>query len=160
MEFDQLTDLLGESLKKLFFPEEWLRLDRKFSKSEMFSLLLIDKRKEITMTELAESIHSPMSTATGVTDRLVKNGYLVRARSEQDRRIVVVRLTEKGEREIAKLKELISGYIDKIAEELTQEEIQSFIQIVSKILGILNEESAQKPTNRTNEDAVWEIEID
>ena len=42
----------------------------KLSKTEIFSILYLDKRKEITMTELVEYINVPMSTATGIVTDL------------------------------------------------------------------------------------------
>jgi DNA-binding MarR family transcriptional regulator len=159
-DYNEISDLLFENLKKVFFPEEWIRLDMKFSKSEIFTMLLIDRRKEITMTELAEYIHSPMSTATGIIDRLVKNGYIKRDRSEQDRRIVVLMLGEKGVQEITRLKELSSEYLGRVAEGLTQEEIQTLTRIVSKVFHILNTEFIEKLPNKPDENAVQKIEIE
>lgn len=160
MDFNELSDMLFENLKKVFFPEEWLNLDMKFSKSEIFAMLLIDKRKEITMTELAEYIHSPMSTATGIIDRLVKSGYIKRDRSEEDRRIVVLKLAEKGLQEITRLKEFISGYINKIAESLTQDEIHVLTDVISKIIDILNTEFTEKLTGQPEVNTVRKIEIE
>ena len=160
MDIEYVTDLLLNNLKKFFFPEEWLNFDLKFSKTELFSLLLIEKKKEIIMTELAEYIHSPMSTATGIINRLVKEGYIVRERSEHDMRIVVLKLTEKGIEEIQRFKELISEYKNKVAEKLTQEEKQFLAQIASKILNILTEELVVQPDNQQDEHAVRKIEID
>ena len=159
-DYNEISDMLFENLKKVFFPEEWLRLDMKFSKSEIFAMLLIDRRKEITMTELAEYIHSPMSTATGIIDRLVKSGYIKRDRSEQDRRIVVLRLGEKGFQEITKLKKLISVYLGKVSEGLTQEEIQVLTRIISKVIHILNTEFTDELPNTPDENTVRKIEIE
>ena len=159
-DLNEISDILFENLKKVFFPEEWLRLDMKFSKSEIFAMLLIDRRKEITMTELSEYIHSPLSTATGIIDRLVKNGYIKRDRSEQDRRIVVLRLGEKGFQEITKLKKLISVYLGKVAEGLTQEEIQVLTRIISKVIHILNTEFTDELPKTPDEKTVRKIEIE
>ncbi len=160
MDTEYVTDLLLNNLKKLFFPEEWLSFDLKFSKTEIFALLLIEKKKEIIMTELAEYIHSPLSTATGIINRLVKNGYIIRERSEQDRRIVVLRLSEKGIEEIKRLKELVAEYMNKVADKLTQEEIRFLAQIAGKILNILTEESVAQAANQQHENAIRKIEID
>ncbi len=160
MDFNNLSDILFENLKKVLFPEVWLRLDMKFSKSEIFAMLLIDKRSEITMTELAEYIHAPMSTATGIIDRLVKNGYIKRERSEEDRRIVVLKLSEKGLQEITRLKELISSYISKVAGSLTQDEIQVLTGVISKVINILNSESSEKLHDKPDENSVRNIEIE
>ena len=135
-ELDSIIDLLIENAKKLFFPEQWIELDMKFSKFELFTMLFLDKRKEITMTELVEYINSPMSTATGIVDRLVKNGYVNRERSETDRRIVILRLTVEGSQLIKKLKDMISEYLSLVLDDLTEEEKNFMIGIAMKVINI------------------------
>ncbi|KJS84743.1 MAG: hypothetical protein JM58_10510 [Peptococcaceae bacterium BICA1-8] len=133
-DYDNMGDLFIENIKKLFFPEEWINLDLKFSKSEIFAMLFLDKRKEITMTELVEYINSPMSTATGIVDRLVKSRYVQRDRSEKDRRIVILRLTEDGTKLVKSLKGMISEYINMIVDDLTEEEKQFMMGIILKVV--------------------------
>lgn len=133
-DLDSLVDILIENIKKLFFPEDWIELDLKFSKSEIFTMLFVEKRKEVTMTELVEYINSPMSTATGIVDRLVRNGYIRRDRSDTDRRIVLIRLTEEGSRLVNSLKGIISKYLNMIMEDLTEEEKRFLAKIALKIM--------------------------
>jgi DNA-binding MarR family transcriptional regulator len=161
LDFNDISDLLFDSLKKLLFPEEWLKIDLKFSKSELFAMLLIDKREEITMTELADYINAPMSTATGIADRLVKNGYIKRERSEADRRIVVLRLTGEGSQIITGLKDLISGYINLVADDLTQEEKQFLTEIIFKVVnGLKTKFNERPPEGNKDSDSIKKIEIE
>jgi DNA-binding MarR family transcriptional regulator len=134
MEYNEIFDLLFENIRYLFFPESWFQLDLKFSKLEIFSMMIVDKRHEITMSELAEYIHAPMSTSNGVIERLVKKGYVVRDRSEADRRIVVVRLSEEGALLISGFKDMISGYLRTVLAELSEEEVKTAIEIVLKVV--------------------------
>jgi DNA-binding MarR family transcriptional regulator len=50
----------------------------------------------VTMTDLAKRLDLPLSTATNRVERLFKIGILCRVRSELDRRIVEVQLSEHG----------------------------------------------------------------
>lgn len=136
-DLEDIVDLLIENLKKLFFPEEWIELDLKFSKFEIFAMLLLYKSSEVTMTELVEYINVPMSTATGIVGRLVKKGYIARERSEADRRIVVLKLTEEGSNLVKNLKDLICKYLNMILQDLTEEEKQSMAHIAMKIMNKL-----------------------
>lgn len=159
-DLDSIMDLFIDNIKKLFFPEEWIKLDLKFSKSEIFTMFFLDKKKEVTMTELVEYINSPMSTATGIVDRLVKNGYVKRDRSDTDRRIVVLSLTEEGSQFIKNLKNLISEYINMVLEDLTEEEKQFMLGIVFKMLNKLqNQWNTNKPDEQ-NRDALKKINIE
>lgn len=51
-----------------------------------------------TLGELAEDVHCSRGNLTGVTDRLQRDGWLTRERHRDDRRVVTLRLTAKGER--------------------------------------------------------------
>lgn len=157
---DELIDLFAENIKKLFFPEEWINLDLKFSKSEIFTLLLLDKRKEITMTELADNINAPMSTATGIADRLVKNNYIKRERSKEDRRIVVLKITDSGNELVGNLKDVISKYINVIMNDLTDEEKQFLTKIIFKIINIMQSQKGDMVSKNKNEEKIEKIDIE
>lgn len=159
-DLDHIVDLLIDNMKKLFFPEEWIELDLKFSKSEIFTLLYLDKRKEITMTELVDYINSPMSTATGIVDRLVKSGYVLRDRGESDRRIVILRLTEAGTELVQKFKQIITHYISMVLEDLSEEEKQFMISIVLKVIGNMQKMLDSKAEEDTKSKELKTIEIE
>lgn len=69
-------DLLLDNAKKLFYPEEWVSLDLTLSKTEVFCLLWMERNTDITMTKIADLLDIPMSTTTGVVNRLVKRVIL------------------------------------------------------------------------------------
>ncbi len=155
---DALIGILMDNVKRFFF-QDWVNLDLKFSKSEIFAILLIDRRKEITMSELAEYISVPMSTATGIADRLVKNHYLKRERSEKDRRIVVLKLTDKGSRMVSDLKGMITKYLNIIIDDLTEEEKEFLGRIAFKIMDIL-QSNRSKATEGQKKKEIKSIEIE
>lgn len=160
-EFNDILELFFGNIKKLFFPEDWLQIDLKFSKSEIFAMLLIDKKKEITMTELADYINVSMSTANGIIERLVKKGYVKRDRSDSDRRIVVLQLTTEGSQLVINLKEFVSRYLKMAFDELTDEEIQSLIDIVLKIMrGLQRKMDADAAAAKPAENEIRKIPIE
>ncbi len=157
---EELTDSLLDNIKTLFFPEAWIELDLKFSKTEIFTLLYLDKRKEITMTELVEYIHSPMSTATGIVDRLVKSGYITRDRSETDRRVVVLKLTALGAALIGQLKTSVFGYVKDLLEELSPEEQEFLMQIAFKLINGVQKKLGSKAQSSESSDTLKKINIE
>lgn len=161
MDINSLYNLFFENIKKLFYPEEWIKLDLSFSKSEIFTMLLVDRHGEIIMSQIAEEIHIPMSTATGMVERLVKLGYLSRERSEQDRRIVVIKLTDKGTALMNQLKEMISQYLHRISESLTKEEIDLLSKIFMKVIHIINDVGEEQKISEIKEEGkIKKIEIE
>jgi DNA-binding MarR family transcriptional regulator len=56
------------------------------------------KHKEITVGELAKSVHLGQATVTGILTRLEKRGYLKRQRSSTDKRKVMIKATDECKR--------------------------------------------------------------
>lgn len=160
LELDNILVMFIDDIKKFFFPEEWIKMDLKFSKTEIFTMLLLDRNKQVTMSELVEYINSPMSTATGIIDRLVKNGYIKRERSESDRRIVVIELTDTGSLLIKNLKNLISKYLKLIFDDLSEEEKQLLLKIALKVKNKMVTEINNQTTNIKNKTTIKKIDIE
>ena len=53
---------------------------------------------DLSLSDLSDRIRAQNSTVTGIIDRMEREGLVVRARSTQDKRVVHIRLTDKGER--------------------------------------------------------------
>lgn len=150
LEYENIMDMVLNNFKKLLYPEEWIALDLEFSKSELFTMLLVDKHGEIIMSKIADYINVSMSTANGIVERLVKSGYLNRERSDTDRRIVVIRLTDQGKSLIGELKNTIFEYIKLIYEALDDEERNLIFKVFDKITGILDKKGTQNQNESEN----------
>jgi DNA-binding MarR family transcriptional regulator len=146
IQIDDFLDLLLDHAKKLFYPEEWINIDLSFSKTEIFCLLWIHRHQEVTMSQLADMLHIPMSTATGIVNRLVKHEYIIRYRSEADRRIVLLTLHENGNLLIQDMKKSASYYLHLFTETLTEQEQLFLLQIVKKIFNHLQTQQVQEIT--------------
>ncbi|WP_291635507.1 MarR family transcriptional regulator [Clostridium sp.] len=128
-----------DEFKVLFFPQQWSDIFLDFSKNEILALLFLYRKKNANMTEIAEYIMAPLNTATGVIARLEKKLMVERIRSDQDRRIVLITLTEAANIVIEKAKAMIIKYIINIYSKLTEDEISSALSIYQKVLGVFKE---------------------
>jgi DNA-binding MarR family transcriptional regulator len=59
-------------------------------------LKMLEGVGDLSLSELSERIRAQNSTVTGIIDRMEREGLVVRARSAEDRRVVHIRLTDKG----------------------------------------------------------------
>ena len=95
----------------------------------------------IDMTTLAKRLGVDNSTATRLIDKIIQNGWAIRQKSDIDRRMTLIFLTEKGEA----LQDDIESRIDALGEELDfaipledrdehKEVLSSFHWQVSKLL--------------------------
>ncbi|TEB07915.1 Transcriptional repressor MprA [Pelotomaculum schinkii] len=154
---DELYEYILDNIQKVVFPEELIRLRLSLSVFELLALMMSEKYQAVTMSSLAQGMSVPMSTATGIVDRLVKKGLLDRGRSEEDRRVVTVSLTESGKEVIQDLKGYLYSNLDRVRAILTAEEFETALDLLRKlILGFRKEEHASAETVR--ERRIIEIE--
>ncbi len=100
---------------------------------QFMALLTLHHKKESIMSDLVQRMHMSPPTATGIIDRLVKQCYVERFRSEEDRRIVKVRLTEKGQKLLEEVREVRLSILEADLKELTKDELEQLIKILEKL---------------------------
>ncbi len=61
----------------------------------------VGQRKSCIMREISDHLRVAVSTMTGLIDKLEEKGLVRRERTEEDRRIVRISLTEKGEKNLS-----------------------------------------------------------
>jgi DNA-binding MarR family transcriptional regulator len=59
---------------------------------------ILESVGDLSLSDLSDRIRAQNSTVTGIVDRMEREGLVVRSRSTEDKRVVRIRLTEKGER--------------------------------------------------------------
>ncbi len=139
--FESLMFQYLDRFKLLFFPEQWDNFILNCSKNEIFILLLLYRKSEVNMSEIAEYINTPLNTATGIVTRMEKRNIILRTRSITDKRVVTVTMTDSGaELMNHMLKEMIH-YGQSVMEELTAQETKLLFQIIDKVIGVLHREN-------------------
>jgi DNA-binding MarR family transcriptional regulator len=53
---------------------------------------------DLSLSDLSDRIRAQNSTVTGIIDRMEREGLVVRARSREDKRVIHIKLTDKGAR--------------------------------------------------------------
>jgi DNA-binding MarR family transcriptional regulator len=131
---ERLLDLvLTGGLRPPLFHPDVLALERQLPRSELLALLLLQRHGQRTMSALAEALGAPLSTASGIGERLARRGLVQRQRQPEDRRVVVVRLTRKGATAAGKLRAQIDGVLRRVAGALTEEELAQLLALLAKV---------------------------
>ena len=92
---------------------------------------------KISVKELGKKLFLDSGTLTPVLKSLEEKGYVKRCRSSEDERVLIVEITEAGE----KLKERAVSVPEKIAGciRLDTEEAMQLYRLLYKILAVMNE---------------------
>ncbi len=113
-------------------------------KSEMFTLMQIKiaceiNPKGIIFRDLANVLNLAPPTITPLINNLVKQAYVERMRSEADRRVVYIRLTDKGMRFLDKSELHFNAGVLALVKHLGEEDTKELIRIVGKASAFMNE---------------------
>lgn len=110
---------------------------------QLVLLLHLAHSPALSMRELAEAAHTSSANLTGIIDRLVERGLVERVRSEEDRRVILVQLTEKGGAEHDAMEQALARRLGEVASTLTPEELAEFARIAQKMLEAAGVESVR-----------------
>lgn len=97
----------------------------------------IAKNSEASVGEIARKVSLRQATVTGIMERMEKRGFVTRQRSREDRRRVMVRITETGQEVLAQAPPLMQeAFVERFSEAPTwmQNMILSSLQQLSSIM--------------------------
>ena len=124
-----ITSTLNEVLVKLFrdittIEEKAIKTGeyKELSVNDMHVIEAIGLKEAKNMTSVARELSVTTGTLTISVNGLVKKGYVERVRSEEDRRVVLISLTEKGRQAFAQHEAFHRSMIDAVIAGLNQEE--------------------------------------
>jgi MarR family transcriptional regulator, organic hydroperoxide resistance regulator len=107
-------------------------------------LKMLEGMGDISLSELSERIRAQNSTVTGIIDRMEREGLVVRARSTEDRRVVHIKLTEKGSK-IARAiavepMEIFRGALETLNPVETRDLLKILTKIARRVQSIVKRE--------------------
>lgn len=93
---------------------------------------------EHTMSELSKNLSVSLPTMTALVSRLEAANMVRRERDRGDRRVVKVKLTRTGERELARLISIRQKEMSRILMNLDEEEIKNFLTSIEAVARLLS----------------------
>ncbi len=103
------------------------------SVTEMHVIEAVGLAKKPTMTLIAKELRITSGTLTTTVNNLIKKGYLSRIRSEEDRRVVFVELSEKGKQAYSYHEEFHRELVRSAILGLDENQQLSIIELLLKI---------------------------
>lgn len=94
---------------------------------------LYRSNKGLKMTELSGALKVSNGNITGIIDRLVQDGHVLRVAVEGDRRTNLVSLTNKGKNQFEEYANAHESWINIILDKLSEQEAQDLINLLDII---------------------------
>ena len=140
------SKLLNEQLVKLF--NDVLQIEEDTIKSgaladlsitELHTIETIGMYNERTMSDVAHDLEITVGSLTTAINKLIKKGYVERKRIEEDRRVVLIKLTEKGDEAFKSHADFHDDMIKSIMKELPKDEEEILITALKKMVNFFEE---------------------
>ena len=134
MMLDQVFEDVYLKFKLNFYKKIFSRFETReasLTAVETFCVEVIDALDKPTINEFAKFVNISQANATYKIQSLIDKGYVIKDRSEYDKREYILSMTDK----YYEYKRLNSGYMDvvmkRFKERFTQEEIDQFERILT-----------------------------
>jgi DNA-binding MarR family transcriptional regulator len=131
---DRLIELFPILMKEISRHESNYVASGKITLPQVWALEYLSRCDECGMHELAEFMNIKLPSATGMVDRMIKQGLVTRDRGKMDRRTVLVQITNKGNKI---LKEMYvqkrKGMIELFSKLSLQERLE-YMEILEKLV--------------------------
>lgn len=126
-----MDSLQGMFLKMQEIDNRCMEAAKDISKREFVLVVLVGKNGEMIMREIADHLSIPMSTATGIVDKLVEKDYLQRNHSSEDRRIVKVDLSSAGKEVFKLMNESMHVFCETTLCKFSDDEQEQFVSYLT-----------------------------
>ncbi|MFZ5968159.1 MAG: MarR family winged helix-turn-helix transcriptional regulator [Bacillota bacterium] len=97
------------------------------------ALLQLIKNGDLTIGELSNKMYLACSTITDLIDRMEKNQLVERVRDNKDRRVVRIRVLEKGNKLIEEVLDTRRNYLQEVLSDVGDKEKQGLIHALHMI---------------------------
>jgi len=96
-------------------------------------LELLFRSGELNMSDMARFANVTTAAMTGIIDRLVRDGYAVRTAVPDDRRVIKIKLTAKGDKVVKNVIEERRHLVTRIFGALSHSEREEYLKILTRI---------------------------
>ncbi len=111
-----------------------IEITKDLTKREFSVVIFVGKRNnEVIMKDIADYLSIPMSTTTGVVDKMVEKGYLKRVYSKEDRRAIKIALSKYGLDCFNLLESILRHMSGAMLAGLSEKEETTLIDLLTKL---------------------------
>ena len=134
--YKTINDILVNLFNEILDIEEKALINgeyRDISVKDMHIIESIGVKAPRNMSAVSRDLSVTVGTLTTAVNGLVKKGYVRRMRSEEDRRVVLISLTQKGERAYAHHQAFHDKMVLAVLKDLNAEETESLTRALVKL---------------------------
>ena len=107
------------------------------SMAQVQMVMAVRESEEMSISGLATALNVSSPSASNMVERLVEKGVLQRERSKEDRRKVVVRLTEEAALHAGRMEEAVLAAFLELVEKVGPETAEKWCEVLERVEQVL-----------------------
>jgi len=127
-----------------------IRASTNLNPGSLYIMGLLSRNEMMSMSEIGCKLKIPKPHVTSQIDKLIAENFVERLNDPNDRRVINIRLTDKGKVDFQKMKQAISQEMRQRIETLDQQNIKAMLNSTQQLRDILTEimkdTSCEKPS--------------
>jgi DNA-binding MarR family transcriptional regulator len=116
------------------------------SMSHLHVMTMLERHGDLPMSRIAELLDVSDSNATGLIDRMEERGFVERVRHPDDRRVVLVRVSDHGRQILTDVEGLRDELLRRVLARLDDAQLRRLAAAVSDVQGALVKAASEDPT--------------
>jgi DNA-binding MarR family transcriptional regulator len=117
------------------------------SMAQLHILYTLQRSGEMPMSRLADVLHVSLSNATGLIDRIEERGFVERTRVPEDRRVVLIRVTDAGRRMLEEVDAISTELLRSVFARIGRTQLAGVGRAIAELRRAL-EETTGVPSDR------------
>jgi DNA-binding MarR family transcriptional regulator len=93
---DKISEVMPSIMREFSRRQASELMKGKVTLTQMLILEFLERKGAVKMTDIARFMQVSTAAATGIVERLVKAGYVIRTFQENDRRIIRIKINSRG----------------------------------------------------------------
>jgi DNA-binding MarR family transcriptional regulator len=115
------------------------------SMGHLHLMSMLDRHGELPMSRVAELLGVSDSNATGLIDRMEEHGFVERVRHPEDRRVVLVRISDRGRQILGDVEVLRDDLVVRILARLDTAQLERLALALDDVRSVVAEVAADEP---------------
>jgi DNA-binding MarR family transcriptional regulator len=122
----------ADRVRRQYELDVWMSLP--LTIAQLKSLFFIRNQGSTNLRTLAAALGVTPTNTTGIIDRLVKQGLVSRTENPENRRMLLLRATDRGEELVGKLRERRRGYMSEVLQSMSVDELAALAQGLASLV--------------------------
>ena len=137
---EQISEIMPVISREFYRQESNEFSKMKITMAQFIVLDALVRENELRMTDIARLMNVTTAAMTGIVERLVRDRYVIRMNDAEDRRIIKVKPTQRGNKIVKSMADQRKKMWGRVFGIISQPEREEYLRILTTVMTRLREQ--------------------